>query len=765
MKWCWIAIPILFFIYSPLHGGDRYLRYQEILKFKETYRQGKAFFSSGEYREALTFFLELLEQEDKLPPKARKFVHFYAGESYFQLELYDQALKHFKWLVDHPPEPHRVKTWKRLMEIYYLLGMDNEFLKFYPRARKILGKYADELDYMRGRIFLARKSYGEAVTSFSEVPRNSNWYVKARYFMGYALLGSGKITDAVDIWKEVLKTGYKRDSLLLGLGILEKKLGHLKQAESYFSGVTEGSPLREDALYDLAWVQIDQNKLTEALDTLKKFALSYPTSKKLGEVGIIIGYIYLSLKKFKDAYLYFTENQKIFKSLEKQMELFRETHGLPEEFYVALEHPSPETVTLPTVIRNWVLKAPIISAASDYIDEAKNIKLQIEEIKYTIHDLALRALSPENEKKSPAYMDLLTLDNIRNNLVQLLDTLLKLKAGPIENYMYNEEKLILNRIVLLRENLLDLQNSPEKLLEVINEKRKEIEALRNYLLTINPDILEGKTTIVKTGNLKVEIPNAREVMEKFYLEINALTQISLDLFSLRFWIKNAIDYTFLLQNKMLDIILYRLGIYSDKRYDFFVEASDIFENGWGILHTISGVEEAIARIERKNFMKFYANAVTQERELNYLLASLDVIHSNLKRVRGGLAMEEFAKIRDQIHNTVVKLKLGNINVVWKAKEEDEKLSKKLLDEKEEIKNKIVQHYKWVVEPTHQPPPKDLVQKDLKDYLRMLKMAEASRGNRIYVEQLKKLGDMVAQLIGQYYRVQEVITRMEKAPLQ
>ena len=763
MKWKFSLFILLLLAALPLKGGE-YLRYEELLKFKKIYMEGKSFYNSGEYKTALNFFLQLQEKEEKLPPKVRKFVRYYIAESYFHLKLYSGAKEQFIWLINHPPVPFRDRVYRRIEEINYLTDAIDEFEKFFPDAITSASRYKDELFYLKGRILLQKKEYERAEEYFKRIKEKSAWFIKGKYFQGYALTGMGKLEKAISVWESILKIFPEKDRLLLNLGILCRKVGDLKKAENYFSEITDGSEAKEEALYDLAWIQLDQNKLGDALQTLKELAKRYPQSKRLGEVSLLIGYIYLALGKYVESYRYFDATQNIFSGMEKRMKLFRKTHGVPEEFYEALLYPAPGEVTLPSTISRWILEDRYVKLADNFIGDVKNLKVQIEDIKYFIHDLALKALSPENEKRSPAYLDIETLEDMRALLIQLLSRLLELKAKPLENYMYREEALILDRIRYIREELIEMEKTPENVEEKIDEKRREIENLRKYILTLNPDVLEGRESVQK-GNLKVKIPFAEVVLEKFYREIDKLTLMSLDLFSLRFWIKETINYTFLLQDKMIDIILFRLGIYQDKRYPFFIQASDIFTEGWGLLSTITSVEHSIARIEKKNFLTFYSKAISQEAELNTFLATLDQLNEMLTRVRGGLAMESFARIENYVHNTSVKHQLGKINVVWRSKEYDEKLSLRLLNEKEKLKEKIDRHYRWIVEPTHKPVPEGYSPPEMADYLKMLSLAESKAKNSIYTEQLKELGDAVSQLITQYYRVKEVIKRMETNPLQ
>jgi len=768
MRWqkeIFLLFSILFLtVLSVNLYSDSYQQYQETIKLKKLYKQGKSFFNAGNYSVAIPFFQDILTNKN-IPPKALSYVYYYLGESYFKIHLYSKSREMFNKLLKLDYVPNKRNLYKRLIEISYMIDVPDKFLIFAKsNISNVSMADVSECYYLTGKTYLINKKYSLAVSDFSKIEKDFIWYDNAKYYLGYAYLGSKKSDQTEEIWS-TLPSNYKDiETVFFNLAVLKQDKGMYSQAEEYYEKITAGSSYQDKILYNRAWIKIFNQDLDGALEMLKLLISRYPESKLLPEVANIVGYIFLAKDDFQGAFVYFNKNIVIFKNYEQQLSLYRQTHGESNKFYNDLVKPAPNSITLPVVIRKWILDDKKIKKSNLYIDEVEKIKLLISDIKSTLNDFAIKSLSPDISNKSPAHMDMQTLENVYTQLLPLLDKLMKIKGLSVFNYMWGSEKLILDRIRLLRRSLISLEGYPDNVIENVYKKHQEIKKIREYMLQINPKAIEGKDVVnINKDNLKLTIPYSTQVLEKFSMEDGILVQMMFNSYILNEWIKESIEYSYRLENRMIDLVLLRLGVYHNRNYRFFYQIDEVFQDGIGILNLILNIKKNVDKIERKAFIDYYSYSVSEGANLSDIFAQLDYLKKELYVYRGWQARKNLVNLNNKLHDYRVRFNAGVINVAWNSKKKDDQLALSLLDEKQRKIEELNKYYKWAVAPIKEKVSKDRLKKDLADYYELL--TKSSKKDSVYNKHIRDMGDMVTQLLEQYYKINEVIKRLQKKPFE
>jgi TolA-binding protein len=286
---------------------------------------GDVYLDAGEYLKAGEVYAKILKQYPN--SSFADYALCQIGLSELKISDYISAIASFKLLLNNYPQS------KFLDDAIYSLGVAYFRKADYVLSCEALSKFQGELKdsqlsgaalFMLGGASLNLGKIDEALNIFKDIlrlhPQDTELTQKAEYEIAdcYYKLGQGK--EAVRRF-ELLRAKYPDSKLtpeiMWWLGQYYYRLDDLSLARRYFGSLAKDFPdnsLAGDALYALGLISRDENKLGQAVDNFKLAIKSAKTELK-AEAALAAADIYFQQGKSEDALSEYRQLLKTFPDL------------------------------------------------------------------------------------------------------------------------------------------------------------------------------------------------------------------------------------------------------------------------------------------------------------------------------------------------------------------------------------------------------------------------------------------------------------------
>ncbi len=171
--------------------------------------QGEAAYKAEDYEGAAVQFHKIADGE--IPgdvPRAQ----FWLGKSLYKLAFYSASLSVFDEIVQAgPSHPFHKLTLPWLASLSRELPEGAEVLQkvgtYKPTdlESEEFDEVRDELYYLLGRFYYQKGDLAQGIALLDQVPKNSDYYIPAKFFLGVAYTRDWKGEPAVNAFKEVLR--------------------------------------------------------------------------------------------------------------------------------------------------------------------------------------------------------------------------------------------------------------------------------------------------------------------------------------------------------------------------------------------------------------------------------------------------------------------------------------------------------------------------------------------------------------------------------
>jgi tetratricopeptide (TPR) repeat protein len=262
---------------------------QTLVSQPKSLTQAEVAFSMGDYDTAATALFDLASR----PGPDREAATYYLGETLYQKGDRGAAHGYFTAIAAIPASKYYQQSLARLVEIAIAqqdVSGGNDALG------KLAATGSQSLPYIRGKLAFAQLQFDDAINSFANVAKGSEWELQALYYMGAAEVAKKDLAKATDTFTDLIsrKPRSAVDRRVLELGQLA--LGRLyyereepsKSIDAYLL-IDRHSDLFSDALYEVAWVYVKSKQFDKALRALELLEQSDPTSSRTPTTRILEG--------------------------------------------------------------------------------------------------------------------------------------------------------------------------------------------------------------------------------------------------------------------------------------------------------------------------------------------------------------------------------------------------------------------------------------------------------------------------------------------
>jgi hypothetical protein len=252
-------------------------------------------FGLGDYDAAINQLFDLANH----PGPDAEAATYYLAESLYQKGDRGAAHNYFAQLATSGSANGKYyqPALGRLIELSIVTGDDSEVGTWTGKLDQIApGLRQPLVPYVRGKLAYSQGKLDEAIAYFQDVPKGSDWDMQTEFFTGTIAVAKQDLAKATDIFTDLIarKPRTSADRRVIELG--ELALGRLyyerdqfgKSIDAYLL-VDRHSDLFPDALYEVSWVYVKNKQYDKALRALELLGQSEPDSGRTPTIRILEG--------------------------------------------------------------------------------------------------------------------------------------------------------------------------------------------------------------------------------------------------------------------------------------------------------------------------------------------------------------------------------------------------------------------------------------------------------------------------------------------
>lgn len=256
------------------------------------------YFALGEYMNCATLLAPALAEASFNTHPGASRARWLVAQSLFETKSLELARSIFQSIVDLRDPTYARDAQMRLLEIAILRRDIPAVERQYAALSSRYGVSLDpEVDFLRARASYFRTNFTEAITLFERIPSTSAYFWRAQYHVGVvrARMGEHDVAMARFAQIESSLTGARLapedvevlNLARLGQGILHYEAQRWDEAIRAYATVDRDSRAFEQAIYQVAWTKIREERYGDAIESLEILALISSNTRLISDARVL----------------------------------------------------------------------------------------------------------------------------------------------------------------------------------------------------------------------------------------------------------------------------------------------------------------------------------------------------------------------------------------------------------------------------------------------------------------------------------------------
>ncbi len=696
---------------------------------EERLTDGELFYRLRDYLRASIIFTDIVENHAS--HRAYPDAMFLLGESLFQARDLLGARTRYKTIIDNANNatfrPFVQRSLGRLIEIAIRIrdfdDVDSYFQRLsqlppseigattaYFRAKYLYNRAVpDDDEVVGGSATVNTSMLDESRRAFEAVQSGGEYFLQARYFIGVIHTLRGEYPQAIEAFRQVLRTQPETpeqrevtDLTQLALGRLYYETDQLDQAVEAYQAVPRTSSSFDTALYEIAWVYIRLGDSTRAERALEVLSVAAPDSHYIPDAKVLRGNLLLRNGRYGRTCMTNAEGEEVCSEEDGAEEVFRNVRREFGPVYRELEQIRRDHEgNLHSYFRGLVRENMDDFDVNDFLPESARRWVVLE----GDFDRALTVLSD--------------LSQARQMVAETHDLILRLNAAltapsrvtifPDLRGQREQTTAYRNRLARLRQRLITIEarQNPAAAngeLGQVRERRRRIERALGGMPTSDDDFISRDDQLLNRyrrlnrdlNEMRVEVMGleARIVATERFVADTAEQQDNLDAVRAELRAQQSAVEQYREQIEQLErgieVGRIQVGV-GDVRYQRDDRLRDEYRrlidrerelSGGGRSETdrlfsrITGIESQLDTRDRQIDQVVSERVANMERviaeesqKLDGYRAAIASLEGETEEVVGAVTYENFNRVRDRFYDLVLRADVGLIDVAWARREE------------------------------------------------------------------------------------------------
>ena len=270
------------------------------------YQLAIAYYSTQDLQKALPLLNEIKTDPNSTDAPAAS---YYAGVINFRNKNYNEAVADFRRVASNPTYQNQVPNW--IAQALYRQGRYDELLSYTePLLKRNNGTGLSEVALFTAEVYYGQNQFAKAIPYYKQYMGGAGTKVpnavKFRY--GQSLFRTGAYADAITQLKPLAggkDTTAQYAAYTLGVSYLQtQNPTYALTAFDQAGRLSFNRDIQEEAQFNHAKLQVDQNNGADAVRELTAFLKQYPDSKFENEANELVGEAYFASNNYPAAIAY-----------------------------------------------------------------------------------------------------------------------------------------------------------------------------------------------------------------------------------------------------------------------------------------------------------------------------------------------------------------------------------------------------------------------------------------------------------------------------
>ncbi|MCA9564196.1 MAG: tetratricopeptide repeat protein, partial [Myxococcales bacterium] len=565
--------------------------------------------------------------------------------------------------------------------------------------------------------------YRGATSEFNAIPYEAAEYPRAMYFAGVSYVQLEDWQAALDAFQEARNSASERtdeqdsqdvvDLASLAMGRVHYELGESAEARDEYQQVSRFSAHYDQALYELCWTYIKEERFEDALRTLEILLLAVPDSTYRPNAQLLRGDLLMRMQDYHEALTIFDTTVLQFGPLAEQLSVVIRDDADPDEYFDALIDVSSASLDLPDLARRWVEEDETMQRTLNLVRDLEAQGSEIADSREIIEELSAVLDSPSRVDLFPAAGESFGQAlELRYRALVAHGQLLELEYSLVSDTMSEGQ----------RSEYLEMRDRRRALLESLSEYPTTYETMRNREHEIEADIGDLEMEVYRLG-YEVETQSAqlralrmqlREQHEAGQMSLQAFEEVSQELELFEEGLGDLEDLRDRLRQELeLERLSTGIGtVAGSSQTELVSELSGLIRSETRMLQAQSSGLSGTQAADFTNTQRVNDKLVDTQRRLTDFFSNIDgMVEEQTREVRrqiqvedaqldeyerllrqygsqgeslaGEVAYRNFILVQERFGELILRADVGIIDVAWREKEDRTDRIEMLLDERTE----------------------------------------------------------------------------------
>jgi tetratricopeptide (TPR) repeat protein len=319
----------------------------------KTLERAVKLYDKGDYYSASIELKKVLAGETQDDAKNKQRAEFFLGKTVYQMGYYAGALKIFEDIVQAGAEhAYHGATLKWLAALSRVLPETSGILDLIGTYDvtflddPIMNEVKDELYFLLGRHFYRKGEFDQAIDLFTRVSRDSEFFIKAKFFEGVTYVRKLEGKPAGEAFKEILVIGrerpkqYKPEDIdqfeelaIMQMARVFYSTQNFKKAIQYYEQLEQASPDWATSLFEASWAYFMLTNNSKALGNIHTLNAPYFENEFYPESVLLKSVIYYKYCQYDRALESVAEFNEKYQPLRKNLQEITAKFEDNAEFY------------------------------------------------------------------------------------------------------------------------------------------------------------------------------------------------------------------------------------------------------------------------------------------------------------------------------------------------------------------------------------------------------------------------------------------------
>jgi tetratricopeptide (TPR) repeat protein len=306
----------------------------------KTLERAVKLYDKGDYYSASIELKKVLAGETQDDAKNKQRAEFFLGKTVYQMGYYAGALKIFEDIVQAGAEhAYHGATLKWLAALSRVLPETSGILDLIGTYDvsflddPIMNEVKDELYFLLGRHFYRKGEFDQAIDLFTRVSRESEFFIKAKFFEGVTYVRKLEGKPAGEAFKEILVIGrerpkqYKPEDIdqfeelaIMQMARVFYSTQNFKKSIQYYEQLEQDSPDWATSLFEASWAYFMLTNNSKALGNIHTLNAPYFENEFYPESVLLKSVIYYKYCQYDRALESVAEYNEKYQPLRKNMQ-------------------------------------------------------------------------------------------------------------------------------------------------------------------------------------------------------------------------------------------------------------------------------------------------------------------------------------------------------------------------------------------------------------------------------------------------------------